>query len=318
MNQDMDRQTLVRKKTIEKYVEMLYGRFTHLFPERLVDLKAKAVEKFLNTNLSYDDIIQILLKAVEERDRIYEAKKEGKIVPTEEQVHYDLNDLFDCRITDDCLHMHVVPKSVREDMAQAGGPTSYLNNVVAPKLDDALDKVVDILNTKEQGINTVAAISPTLRLAQKLFVERGFDVGETHDERFVQMFGDSRIFTATIPREKLIKLQEEKKNKPIEVVTEPVTTPVVQEKPKNEISKMFSTPTVQEKPKNELSEMFSTPEPVKENKVQENDIHKQLVKKDTKPNNNQTGAISLFNISLALLIMTGLILIAMILNVVLK
>ena len=73
MNQDMDRQTLIRKKTIEKYVEMLYGRFTHLFPERLVDLKAKAVEKFLNTNLSYDDIIQILLKAVEERDRIYKA-----------------------------------------------------------------------------------------------------------------------------------------------------------------------------------------------------------------------------------------------------
>lgn len=301
MNQDMDRQTLVRKKTIEKYVEMLYGRFNHLFPERLDDLKKKAVDTFLNTDLSYDDIIQKLLKAVEERDKEYRRKNEPtKVFKKEEEVHYDLNDLFDCRITNDCLHIHVVPKSVKEDMAQAGGPTKYLSDVVAPKLDDALDKVVDILNTKEQGINTVAAISPTLRLAQKLFVERGFDVGETTDEKFVQMFGDSRIFIATIPRDKLIKLQEEKKNKPVEVVTEPVTTPVVNT------------------PNNELSEMFSTFEPTKENNKQENDIHKQLVKKDTKPNNNQTGAISLFNISLVLLIITGLILIAMILNVILK
>ena len=87
MNQDMNREMLIRKKTIEKYVEMLYGRFTHLFPERLDDLKAKAVEKFLNTNLSYDEIIQILLKIVEEREKgtflsIEDVQKRGKVSQT--------------------------------------------------------------------------------------------------------------------------------------------------------------------------------------------------------------------------------------------
>lgn len=299
MNQDMSREKLIRKKYIETFVDMLYGRFSHLFPESRDEIRKKAVERYLETDLSYDDITKEMISVIERRKEEREKKLQEKEIPKEEQKHYDLNDLFDCRITNDCLHMHVVPKSVREDMANAGGPTRYLNDVVAPKLEEALNKVVEILESEEKDINTVAAISPTLRLAQNLFREKGFDVGETTDEKFTKMFGDSKVFMATISRDKLIELQT-KKNK-----EEVMTTPVVQE------------PVV----KDELSEMFTTPEPINNsNKVQENDIHKQLVKANNNPdtNNKQSGVISVFNISLALLIMTGLILIAMILNVVLK
>ncbi len=308
MNQDMNREILVRKKYIETFVEMLYGRFSHLFSESVEDLKRKAVDRYLYTNLTYDDITKEMISIIERKKQEKEKKLQEKEIPKEEQKHYDLNDLFDCRVSNNTLHIHVVPKSVREEMANAGGPTKYLNDVVAPKLDDALDKVVEILDTDEslKDVSTVAAISPTLRLAQNLFKERGFEVGETNEEKFVRMFGDTRIFMATIPKDKLIELQEKKKNEQQVQENQTVTTePVSVEKPVVN---------------NELNEMFNTPEPVKEsNKVQENDIHKQLVKKDT-PNtsNKESGVISIFNISLALLIMTGLILIAMILNVVLK
>ena len=296
MNQDMNRETAFRKKYIEMIVEKLYTRFTRLFPERLEDLKRQAVDKYLYTNLTFDDITKEMISIIERRAE--DKKKQEEI---KEQPHYDLNDLFDCRVSHNTLHIHVVPKSVREDMANAGGPTKYVNDVVAPKLDDALDKVVKILDTDEKDVTTVAAISPTLRLAQNLFRERGFDVGETNDEKFVRMFGDTRIFMATIPKERLIELQTKKETEQIPIQENPVVT--------------TEPPVV----KNELDEMFTTPEPIKSNKVQENDIHKQLVKKNTPDTSNkESGVISIFNISLALLIMTGLILIAMILNVVLK
>ena len=183
MNQDMSRETLVRKKYIETFVEMLYGRFSHLFPEGLKDLKKKAIDRYLYTDLTYDDITKEMISIIEKRKEEREKK----------------------------------------------------------------------LQEKE------------------------------------------------IPKERLIELQTKKETEQIPIQENPVVT--------------TEPPVV----KNELSEMFSTPEPVKSNKVQENDIHKQLVKKNTPDTSNkESGVISIFNISLALLIMTGLILIAMILNVVLK
>lgn len=56
-----------------------------------------------------------------------------------------------------------------------------------------------------------------------------------------------------------------------------------------------------------------------EKKNPENDINKQYVKtNEAKPNDGNKGAISLFSISLSLLIITGVIILAMILNVLLK
>lgn len=70
-------------------------------------------------------------------------------------------------------------------------------------------------------------------------------------------------------------------------------------------------------PNNDLDSMMQDLDNNKKesSKVHETSINKQYVKKD---NPKQGGFISVFNITLALLIMTGLILIAMILNVVLK
>ena len=207
---------LERKKNyILISVRTIYEKYKYLFTESLEALEQKALDTFMDKNLSDDQIIEEMMNIVEERLKNDKGKKE---IPIEEQKHYDLNDLFDCRITGHCLHIHVVPKSVKKDMAAAGGPSKYLKDVVTPKLDDALAKVNEILKTSEKEITVVMAVSPTLRLAKNLFSERGFDVSETKEEVFKKMFGDTKIIKAVISRDKFISIQnkntEEKESNP--------------------------------------------------------------------------------------------------------
>lgn len=275
---------------LEKYLRIithkLYVRYEFLRTDSLENLTNKVLNRYLDSGMTTDQINRDLSDIVEKKREEYERMKKAQSDIAKEK-HYDLNDLFDCRVSNGCLHIHVVPKSVKDDMSQAGGPTRYLNDVVSPKLDDALNKVIDILNTSEKDIPTVAAISPTLRLAQNLFRERGFDVGETNNETFVNMFGDSKIFMATIPRDKLIEFYTKKKEeeKPIEF-------------------------------KDELSDMMYDHDNTITNMKRISD--KEKPKKLTKKNNNESGSIGVFSIVLAMLVITGMVLIAMILNVVLK
>lgn len=279
MNNDLEQ----KKTCILTTVRMLYSKFPHLFTDSLEVLEEKALNAFMDKDLSNDQIINELTKIVEEKMKACEEmqrKVDGIKVPIEEQKHYDLNELFDCRITDDCLHIHVIPKSVKEDMARAGGPTRYLNDVVAPNLDDALAKINDIITSSEKDINVIMAVSPTLRLGRKLFQERGFDVSETKEEPFKQMFGDTKIVKAVISRDKFLTMQEEKKNN------------------------------------NDLDAMFVNQKESKEDsKEAKKNTNKQLIKKD---NSNQVGAASLSNIGLVLLIIIALITIIMISIIVLK
>lgn len=82
-------------------------------------------------------------------------------------------------------------------------------------------------------------------------------------------------------------------------VSTPSEITVITDYSKVELSTMLGEPTVKENP--------------------EKDINRQYVKtNDVKPNDGNKGAISLFSISLSLLIITGVIILAMILNVLLK
>lgn len=287
-----DKNMMLLKKYIESLVEKIYEKFSYLFPEDIEKLKEKALEKYLkpldNESLTtrLDSILEQMTSEVENRKKEYQdkQKKIDNIPPIEEQKHYDLNDLFDCRITGNCLHIHVVPSSIKEDMMTAGGPTKYLNDVVTPKLDDALNKVVDILNNYEKDINVIVAVSPTLRLSQDLFRKEGFDVSQTKEEMFIKMFGDKEIYKAVISREDLLKRQE---------VIEQNTN-------SNEINNMLD-----DNPNVNVTTDINT----------NNDISKQYVKKDNK---KQSGSISLFSIGLSILVITTFILIALILNVLLK
>lgn len=67
MNQDMDREKKVRKKYIELFVETLYGRFSYLFSEKLEVVKQKAIDEFLDSDLTYDQITERMVNLIEER-----------------------------------------------------------------------------------------------------------------------------------------------------------------------------------------------------------------------------------------------------------
>ena len=102
---------------------------------------------------------------------------------------------------------------------------------------------------------------------------------------------------------------------PTEVITQPVTEPVVANTyepitPVEVVSESNETITPVE---NELNAMVSEPVEVK-NEVSENTDNKQLVKN----NDKQRGSAGLLNIILAILTITAFVLIAMILNLLLK
>ena len=208
MEKDLNKDQESRKRYIELFTDKLYTRFNYLFTDSIDVVKKKAMDKYMDSSMTIPEITEDMVKIIEEMKKSHDRQEQIK-----SEKHYDLNDLFDCRVSENCLHIHVVPKDVRADITNAGGPTKYINDVVAPKLDDALSKIADILNTEEKDVTVVAAISPTLRLAQQLFADRGFDVGETNNPKFIEMFNQDRIFKATIDRDKLLAIVKEKVEK---------------------------------------------------------------------------------------------------------
>lgn len=123
------------------------------------------------------------------------------------EVHYDLNDMFDCRITGDTLHIHVVPKSVKDEMTRLG-IKKYLE-VTGKKLEEAFGIIADIVSREENAnINTVFAVSPLLRITavQGLFRKYDFDTKMTTNEKFINMFKTKRVGEATISRERFLDM----------------------------------------------------------------------------------------------------------------
>lgn len=124
--------------------------------------------------------------------------------------HYSLNELLDCRITGNTLHIHVVPKTVKADM-ETKGHRDYIK-YADERLDNALTAIYEIITTKEQNIQNIFAVSPLLnhQLIKKMFEKQGFDTTGKPDKRFEEMFGTDKIGQATIKRDKFISLQEQK------------------------------------------------------------------------------------------------------------
>ena len=115
---------------------------------------------------------------------------------------YDLNELFNCRMSGDTLHIHVVPKSVKDQISAAGGMKNYVSSI-EPMLDDALIKIVGILNEPgNENIEYVYAVSPTLKLSvlRDLFAQKGFAVGFTDKEMFKEMFQTDKIGEALMSK----------------------------------------------------------------------------------------------------------------------
>jgi len=79
MVNDIANSAAARKQYIESWVEKLYDEkygIKYLFPEEITQFKQYALDMFLDTNLSYEQIADNFGRLVEERQKLYHEKKE--------------------------------------------------------------------------------------------------------------------------------------------------------------------------------------------------------------------------------------------------
>ena len=146
-----------------------------------------------------DSMVEKTVVNYKERMALQEAVKS--------ELHYDLNDMFDCRITGNTLHIHVVPKSVKEEMTRLG-IKKYLE-VTGGKLEEAFGMIADIISREEHAnISSVFAVSPLLRITavQGLFKKYDFDTKMTTNETFIKMFKTKKVGEAIISRERFLNM----------------------------------------------------------------------------------------------------------------
>lgn len=146
--------------------------------------------------------------AVSEYEKRYQKEISGG---KRQEKHYYLNDLFDCRITNNTLHLHVVPKSVKDDINNMGVRNYFA--YADEKLGDALASVYDVVLNDEPDIKHIFAVSPLLskQRVKNMFNKRGFDTSGKPDKRFEEMFGTDKIGQAVMSRDKFIFLETEKR-----------------------------------------------------------------------------------------------------------
>lgn len=121
---------------------------------------------------------------------------------------YNLNELINCRISNNTLHLHVVPPSVKEDMVRMGrrGFLDYANK----ELIDAVEKLPEILKENDE-VETIFAVSPLLhnKLVQDMFLDQGFAVKKTTKEEFLNMFPGKKVGEAVVSKEDFLRRQQQ-------------------------------------------------------------------------------------------------------------
>lgn len=196
---------------IKDYVEKTAKELNEQYPGII---EIDSINQFIKTlqisTMDKEQIINIINAKKEETIKDYQhaSNNQNKIL---EEPHYDLNELFDCRITNNTLHIHVVPKTVK-DAITAMGLRNYLN-YSEEKLVDAFGKIGNIiLRPENTNIETVFAVSPLLKSKrlQAMFQKYNFDTSMTNNPYFIEMFKNTNIGQASISRNNFLNMLEEK------------------------------------------------------------------------------------------------------------
>ena len=215
-----------KKEYIEQYIRTLAENLNNNYSGIVDDNKlSRAISMFttsdylnrLNGN-SQEELIDSFNKTIKpEIDKIVDNMIENymKMIQKvkdhmkEVERHYNLNDFFDCRLSNETLHLHVVPKDISEDIKKVGIREYF--KYISAKLDDALSKIPEILkDPNNSDIKTVFAVSPLLKVsaAQEIFKEHGFNVQMSTNPIFLKMFDNKRIGEASISKDDFMRLYD--------------------------------------------------------------------------------------------------------------
>lgn len=196
---------------IKDYVEETIKELNEQYPGIIaIDSMNQFIKTLQISTMDKEQIIDIINTRKEEAIKNYQhaSNNQNKIL---EEPHYDLNELFDCRIANNTLHIHVVPKTVKDAITEMG-LRNYLN-YSEEKLVDAFGKIGNIIIQPENAnIETIFAVSPLLksRRLQAMFQKYSFDTSMTDNPYFIEMFKTPNIGQASISRNNFLNMLEEK------------------------------------------------------------------------------------------------------------
>ena len=177
------------KVWIRLYLEQLYKELNEYYIGIIGVEKLNAyIETLMDLDLSNTEILKIIdedkAKLIEEYIDMIENKKIGM-----NDNYYVLNDLFCYIITNDVLHIHVIPKSVKRQIDDVG-IKSYLEKT-EELLQDVFVKIAEILNLeKNSNVNMIFAVSRLLhsKHVKPIFEKYDFHVKTSDKQYFVNRF----------------------------------------------------------------------------------------------------------------------------------
>ena len=281
----MEEKEFDRKQLIEKYVDVIYNddRINFLYTDPIGKFKQYALDLFLDTNLTREQIADGFRDITLERLKIYTEKKrleqrEQDIRNVVAEIYNQYADLFYVSLID-MQNQHV---------------ELYLNND-SISIEDIREKLMNtVMELKERKKKTANVVPPIVKT-------------EPITSPVVQY---EAVTTPVVKTENIDMPIEEVKNESIssselETIDAPVQESVAEG--------------------NELSTMLEENPEKSDNEVVTNEINKpkQFVKTNDGNNSNdsgnpQSGSVSIFAIGVTILSIISFILIAMILNVLLK
>lgn len=366
MNLDIDNNRDIRKQYIERYATMIYEKFSVLFPEGIDSLKQDFTNRFLDTDISYDEIAKQILDIVTERseansiasDYDIREKRRRDIDDLVENIYNEYSDIINSTLEEsqmeverDYLDTTLTIEEIKDELLEklekrkdeireAKENEQKLDDHQVENLEEVSEEKVDTTipkNEEDEEKTELLTSAPVENTGPKIDgaeIAAGAVVGaavatagaQSVKNKMAGFIGNIGGVTAganTTPA------------RMNEALTDQVQT--------YEASRLHNASTqvqsievdmapYKSNTGSELNDMLNDPSykvaEVNANNNSKVEKPKQFVK-NAPLNNNQGGAgaastpgqagvISAFNISLALLIITGLILIAMILNVVLK
>ena len=204
-----------RNTWIEEYVNLQINKLNEQYPGIVSSDKANIFIRVVQeTNITQEEIERLVTEKEKQVIENYQKLRNS----TMSEVHYDLNELFDCRITNNTLHIHVVPKSVKAEIKNMG-LKKYLKYADS-RLVDAFTRIGDIIQLPENdNIETIFAVSPLLKhkTIQGLFRKYQFDVKKSDNPYFISMFKTDDIGEASIPRDKFLAMLNENTQKDISI-----------------------------------------------------------------------------------------------------
>ena len=156
MDQDLTREQNMRKKYIELFVDKLYTRFNYLFTDKIEVVKQKALDKYLNSNMTIPEITEDMVKIIEKMKEEYNKnnkKDEPKEVDNIPTTHEEMPVTNQEEIEDvEVVHVPVTAPSVEPDWQMDNIPTTAVDTHFSDLLrkdDDYSDSTITKIEDKK-------------------------------------------------------------------------------------------------------------------------------------------------------------------------